>query len=248
MKSVLDDLSDKARGYATAPLFAFLRDERIDAARRLAFVPAAAHFVMTFGDLYRFVLPTSAPADRFDELTNAHVVEDSGHWKWYLADLRSMGLDAALPFTDAVRFLWSDVTTRTRRLSYEICALSARRSSVERLTLVLVIEAAGGITLEALAAAGGSLERRLDKRLLYFGAHHLETERHHTVEQAEVRAWLESIELDGPTRASLGVLVDSAFEAFRGFADDCYRLANVDVSALRPFTHDPPAIGERPRE
>ncbi len=238
MNGVLWHLARRADEYAAAPLFAFLRDEHIDPRRRLAFVPAAAHFVMSFADLYRFVLPTATATDRFEEITNAHVAEDSGHWKWYLADLASMGLDPRMPFTEAVRFLWSDVTLRTRRLSYDICGLSARRESIERLVIVLVIEATGGVTLNALAPAGAALERRIERRLVYFGEHHVNTESQHTVEQDSTRGWLESITLDAAARVRLCALADETFDAFRGFADDCYRIASGDGPSLRPFLRD----------
>jgi hypothetical protein len=238
MKQLLEHVSQKADEFAGEPLFRYLRDSRVDAAERLAFVPAAAHFVMTFGDLYRFFLPVAAPADRFEELANVHLAEDSTHWKWFLADLANAGMDPTLRFTDALRFIWSDETMNTRRLSYEICRLTGRQSSIHTLAVVLALEAAGRVTLEALSLVGVELEARSAQRLVYFGPHHVDTERRHTLEDGAVIRSLEAVVLDATARSSVLDTVDAAFRHFSGFADDLFRVSQKGV-ALRECVHEP---------
>ena len=51
MSAVLSKIFILKRDYAKLPFFEFLRDERIDAADRIAFYPGMAHFILSFGDL-----------------------------------------------------------------------------------------------------------------------------------------------------------------------------------------------------
>jgi hypothetical protein len=225
MKHVLAHIASQAAAFAEEPLFAYLRDASVDPATRLKFVPHAAHFVMTFADLYRFFLPVESPSDPYEELANIHLSEDSSHWKWYLADLANIGMDPLMRFTDALRLVWSDLTIKTRRLSYEIGRLDSGGSSLRKLVIVQVIEATGKVTLEALAVAGAEFEARSGRRLVYFGRHHVDTERHHTLESDAVRRSLEGLSLGTTERSEMLALVDAAFGHFRGFADDSFRIA-----------------------
>jgi hypothetical protein len=72
MKEVLRHIFEKKRAYATLPLFEWMRDERLDPRERLAFYPCMAHFILSFGDLNKFVLREERPADVYQEMVNAH--------------------------------------------------------------------------------------------------------------------------------------------------------------------------------
>jgi predicted membrane-bound spermidine synthase len=87
------------------------------------------------------VLREEPAKDDFQALVNAHTQEDGGHWNWFLADLASLGQDPRLPFSDALRFLWSERTTKLRMLSYGMCRLGLGASSLHKLVLVQCIEA-----------------------------------------------------------------------------------------------------------
>jgi hypothetical protein len=242
MKQVFAHIIRRSDEYAQEPLFAYLRDAGVDAGEKLAFVPWASHFVMTFADLYHFFLPAEHPADRYEELANIHLSEESSHWKWFLADLTTVGMDPTMRFTEALRFVWSESTTRTRKLAYEICKLSAGLGSLRKLVMVNAIEATGRVTLEALIPAGVELEKRFGRHLVYFGNHHLDTEHQHTLEDESVRRSLEDLVLDDDERAESLSVVDRVFESFRGFSDDSYKIVKAKpnfadtVAALRRAT------------
>ena len=55
MKDVMRQLAQAKRHYSKLPLFEFLRTESIPPRDRLAFYPCMAPFIMSFGDLNRFV-------------------------------------------------------------------------------------------------------------------------------------------------------------------------------------------------
>jgi hypothetical protein len=236
MKQVFSHIAKRSDEYAREPLFAYLRNPAVDPGERLGFVPWAAHFVMTFADLYHFFLRVEQPRDRYEELANIHLSEEGPHWKWFLTDLANVGMDPTLRFTDALRVLWGAPTQRTRQLSYEICKLSAGLTSLERLVMLNTIEATGKVTLEAFRPAGRQVEARSGRRLVYFGDQHVDSEHQHTLEDSAVRRSLEEIELDEAVRAELCSLVDRVFEHFRGFSDDSYRIAKSGKKFVESVT------------
>jgi hypothetical protein len=225
MKAIFDYITQKSAEFTRHPLFAYLGDSSIDPVERLRFVPSSVHFVMTFADLYHFGLKEPNPRDRFEELANQHLSEEATHWKWFLADLSNLDLDPTMRFTDAVRYIWSEQSARTRALAYEICKLSAGLRSMHKLVMVQSIEATGRVALEAAVPAGREAAARLGRNLVYFGAHHLDTERAHTLEEDSVHRSLEEIAIDDATKAELLAIVDRVFEHFNGFVEESLRYA-----------------------
>ena len=122
MKEVFEYIKDRSRSFDQKPLFVYLRDDRVDPTRRLEFVPHVAHFVMTFADLYHFFLTEDPPSDRYQELINTHLAEEGSHWKWFLWDLTSLGLDPTLRFTDAIPDHLERRDLRRRASSLTRCA------------------------------------------------------------------------------------------------------------------------------
>jgi hypothetical protein len=227
MKDVFGYITRRCETFNAKPLFVYLRDERIPPRQRLRFVPHVAHFVMTFADLYHFFLTETATGDRYQELVNTHLAEEGNHWKWFLSDLTALDLDPTIPFTDALRFLWGDGTVKTRSLAYQMCKLSGGLSSLHKLVMVLAIEATGRVALEAAVPAGREVQVKSGRRLVYFGQHHLDTERQHTVEDGAVHQALESTELSSSIRSELYAIVDEVFHHFGEFVDETFELVKT---------------------
>lgn len=219
MNVVLNHIATKTREYEAHRLFAHLADTTVPAEQRLKFVPCLAHFVMSFADLYALVLRQEPPTDRYQELVNAHTYEDGGHWKWFLADLKALGQDPSVRFSDSLRFVFGESTAKTRMLTYHMCRLGLGASTLEKLVLVHCIEAGGKVALTSASAPATTVARSLGRDLLYFGVHHLETELQHTLEDHTVHDSLADIVIDPAQRAPLLAIVDHAFVAFAEFAD-----------------------------
>jgi hypothetical protein len=225
MRRVMQRIEQRTAEYAKAPLFQFLSDTSIEARDRLAFAPVVAHFVMSFADLYALVLKEEPARDKYQELVNAHTREDEEHWRWFLSDLAKMGHDPKLSFTDALRFVWGDGTVKMRMLTYHMCRLGMGKSSLHKLALVHCIEATGKVTVQHVSMAGRELAAQSGKRLVYFGAHHFDQESEHTIEDGDVHRMIEEIPLESAMVSELNVLVDEAFEAFTGFAEEMLSFA-----------------------
>ena len=234
MKQVFEYIARKSEQFANEPLLVYLRDPNIDPARKLKLVPWAAHFIMTFADLCQFFFRVESPRDRYDELLNIHIAEEATHWKWFLADLSNLEMDPTMRFTDAIRVLWGDTTVRTRNLSYELCRLSAGLGSLDRLVMVNAIEATGAVTIQALGRVGAEMESRLDRRLVFFGSRHLESERDHTLSDDAIRSALEDVRLDDGERAAKLSIVDRVFGYFRGFSEDSLGAAQRGLDVAEP--------------
>jgi hypothetical protein len=225
MKAVLEAIDRRAIEFARHPFYEFMRDVTIDPRQRLAFVPVLAHFVMTFADLYALVLREEPAKDRFQEIVNAHTYEDGGHWKWFLADLDTLGDDPRLPFSSALKFVWSKATEKTRLLSYHMCRLGVGADSLHKLVLVQCIEATGKVALGHAAPVGKQFAELTGKKLVYFGPHHLDTEANHTLEEDTVRGLVEGIELEPGLERELVALVDTCFALFLANADELLAFA-----------------------
>jgi hypothetical protein len=220
MRRVLTTLDQRTRQFAEHALYQLLRDPAVDPQQKLAFAPALAHFVMTFADLYALVLREEPARDKYQELVNAHTYEDGGHWRWYLADLAKLGHDPRQPFSETLRFVWGDATRQTRMLSYRMCRLGLGADSLHKLVLVHCIEATGKVTLKHVAPVGKALAERTGKPLVYFGAHHLDTESDHTLEERDAQRMVEDIELGPELARELSSLVDESFALFTAGADE----------------------------
>jgi len=235
MRLIRKHVADRAADFGAKPLFGYLRDSSVEPNRRLSFVPFMAHFVMSFADLYRFFLVERQPRDHYQDIVNAHLSEDVHHWKWFLADLGAIGVDPTLRFSAALRFVWGDATSKTRLLTYQICKMCAGISSLEKLVMVHCIEASGGVALRAVAVAGLDFEKQSGRKLTYFGAHHVETESEHTMENPSVIDSLEEVDVPAFERARCLSIVNEAFEHFGGFIDEMFEA----TTAGNPFGNPP---------
>ncbi len=220
MQRVLTRLDEKTKEFAGHPFFEYLRDTGVDPRRRLSFAPALAHFVMTFADLYRFVFRQEPAGDRVQEIVNAHTYEDGGHWQWFLADLRKLGQDPQMAYSDAIRYAWSEETQKQRLLSYRLCRLGFGASSTHKLVLVHCIEATGTVTLRCVSLVGSEIARLSGEKLVYFGAHHFETEANHTLEKDDARELIQGLSLEAELSRELVLLVDETFALFGATADE----------------------------
>ncbi len=225
MRRVMKRLEERAREYAGGALFEFLRDTSIPARKRLAFAPAVAHFVMSFADLYADVLTDGPAQNQYQQLVNTHTSEDENHWKWFLADLGQMGFDPKLEYSDALRFVWGKHTRRMRLLSYHMCRLGLGVDPLQKLVLVHCIEAAGKVTVDNVAKVGREFAAETGAKLVYFGAHHSDTEAAHTLEGDDTRRELEAIELAPAQAAQFAAIVDEAFGYFSAFRDEMLEIA-----------------------
>lgn len=225
MKRVLDRVAARTDVYARAPFFAFLADPAVEVRRKFGFAPGSAHFVLTFADLTAHVLPQHPPRDRFQELVNATCRDDDEHWRWYLQDLETLGDDRSVRYTDAIRTIWSDRSTRLRLLAYRLCAFAFAGDGLARLVLLQCIESAFQVSVGAILPHARALAERTGKVLYYLGPGHEGAEAEHAIHATDVRAMLREVTLEDARRDALCAMVDEVFDGFDGFVADLHALS-----------------------
>jgi len=223
MRDILRLIFEKKCAYARLPLFERMRDERLDPHERLAFYPCMAPFILSFGDLNRFVLRREPAPDAYQEMVNVHTREDDHHWPWYLEDLTKLGFDAEARGTAWMRFLWGEETTQSRVLMAGLTALVQRATSVERLVIIEAIEETGNVMFSAMLPLAHALEERLGVALRYCGSYHFDRESGHTV-GADHRA-LAEITLDPGERSRAAALAGEVFSLFEAWMQELFRYA-----------------------
>lgn len=225
MKQVLRHIFEKKKAYAKLPLFERMRDERIDPRDRLAFYPCMAFFIMSFGDLNKFVLREERHGDVYQDMVNAHTREDDHHWPWYLEDFTKLGFDVPMAATDWMRFLWSDETQQNRRLMAGLTALIKGTNSVERLVVIEAIEETGNVLFTAMLPIAEALERRMGRQLKYCGNFHFQLESGHSM--GTDHADLARVSMLPPQRERCKALVNEVFDLFEAWTYELLRYATA---------------------
>ena len=249
MKPVLIHILLRKRAYAKLAFFDFLRDESIAPRGRLAFVPAMANFIMSFGDFNRHVLRDDTNADDpHQRMINDHSREDDHHWPWYLEDFAKLGFDAQLPSSEVMRFLWSPAFARNRMLSHRLAHLVWLASPAVRLAVIEAIEETGNVLFDLTAKVARQVEAEIGDELRYLGDFHFALESGHAMNNDH--AELAAIELNDDERADAMRRVDAVYELFEGWVDELLayareRIAEGEAAAATATTRvaaDNPAI------
>jgi hypothetical protein len=191
-----------------------------------------AHFILTFGDLNKFVLREQQAGDAYQEMVNVHTLEDDHHWPWYLEDFTKLGFDVARPGTDWMRFLWSEETKQNRILSARLTAMVKGTSGLERLAIIEAIEETGNVLFSAILPLAQAIENETGVELRYCGDFHFSRESGHAVNADH--AALARVELTETQRAHFKRQVDDVFSWFADWTHELlrYALANPTNSRL----------------
>lgn len=215
MHDIQPHLSEKQRELERHPFFAQLsRGEAFH--HNVAFVSNLSFWAMAFQDVLRLTAE-KVEDPHLQRVARRHRAEDAGHDEWFLSDL--MNLEGRLP---DLRVLFGPAHRATRDATYALVSEVFRaRGDVERIVLVLALEAAGHVFFEAVA---GSLERTGEAAgLRYFSRPHLTVEYEHALFDESLESLLSGIELSEDGLESARALVDRVFDAFstmfHGLAD-----------------------------
>ena len=220
MKEVLTFVEQKKHEFAQHPLCKFLQDKSIDPRQRLSWAPCLTPFSMAFGELNRVVLRQEPTDDPYQALINKHTYEDDHHWIWFLEDLEKLGLDHDMRFSDAMRFLWSERTQKTRDVCHKIALHTFGVEPVVILAAIEAIEATGNVVLSLTAEVAQELQQATKHNYRYFGQHHFCVETGHAMGTDDVEALLEKIQFTEEQHAQAIALVDKVFEVFTESLDE----------------------------
>lgn len=240
MKDVLAYIDNKKQSFSNLPFFSFLQDQNIDPSIRLSFAPCAAPFIMSFGELNKYVLRDEPTEDSLQKLINKHTYEDDHHWVWFLGDLRKLGLDQSMRFTDVLRFVWGQETQRTRQLCRKLIECASKATPIQKLIVIEVIEATAQVAASHIAPVANELASSTLKTYRYFGEQHLEAESGHTADSPESEEYILNLKLAGQEIAQAYAVIDEVFDVFSEFMNELLMYAKENQCKLKA----PEAISE----
>jgi hypothetical protein len=214
MKDVLALVEEKKQEFARLPFFEFIQEKSIDPRQRLVFAPCIAPLVMGFGELNKDVLREEPTTNSLQKIINKHTYEDDFHWQWFLQDLQNLGLDQSLNISDALRFIWGDKTKVARQLVYELYRYSFQAEPIQKLVVILVVEATGNVMFSASTPATQELKAMSSKDYQYFGKHHLVVDYAHTIYSSEGKHFIDNIKLTEEMRKEAFTVVEKLFGIF----------------------------------
>ena len=218
MKYVLKKVLENKKAYSNLPLFQYMRDSSLTEEERLGFYPCMAHFILSFGDINKYMLRQEPASNPYQQQVNLHTYEDDHHWPWYLEDFTKLGFDHLCNPRAWMRFLWSDETRQNRILTYRLAALIAQASAVERITIIEAIEETGNVLFSTMLNLAKAIEARHGIELRYCGEFHFGLESGHSVGSDHIK--IAKIQLDEATQTRCLALVDEVFRLFESWTHE----------------------------
>lgn len=226
-QDILKLVETKKAQFAQAPLFQFMQDSSISPLQRLGFAPCIAHFIMSFGDLNKYVFRDESSKDLVQSLINEHTYEDDHHWHWFLRDLQVLGFDRPQSFVDTLRFLWSSETCITRQLSYQLSAYTLNAEPIVKLAAIEAIEATGNILFGYTMRVAQELQSVTKQECIYFGKFHLAVETGHVVKNDNTEVQLASITLSSKMKQQVLNVVNDVFDLFTAWLNEMLTYAKL---------------------
>ncbi|KJH73011.1 hypothetical protein [Aliterella atlantica] len=247
-QDILNVIDSKKAQFAQASLFQFMQDSSISPLQRLGFAPCIAHFIMSFGDLNKYVFRDESSTDLIQSAIDKHTYEDDHHWHWFLRDLQILGFDCSQSFVDTLRSLWSNETCITRQLSYRLSAYTLNAEPIVKLAAIEAVEATGNILFGYTTQVAQELESITKQEYIYFGKFHLAVETGHAVKDDDAEVQLGAITLSAEMKQQALDVVERVFDLFAAWLDEMltyaklhpvqnrlFPTANSEMSAIKPI-------------
>jgi hypothetical protein len=218
MKHVLKKIMENKQTYSNLPLFQYMRDPSLTEEERLAFYPCMAHFILSFGDINKYMLREEPTTNAYQQRVNIHTYEDDHHWPWYLEDFTKLGFDYLCTPTSWMHYLWSDETRQNRILTYRLAALISGASAVERIAIIEAIEETGNVLFSNMLKLSKAIESRHGIELRYCGEFHFGLESGHSVGSDRIE--IAEILLDESIQIRCLSIIDEVFALFESWTHE----------------------------
>ncbi|MCV3215648.1 hypothetical protein OGM63_19385 [Plectonema radiosum NIES-515] len=214
MQELMAFIDEQKQEFAKLPLFDFMLDKSIDLRQRLSFAPCMAHFIMSFGDLNKYVFRANKPDDRIQEIINGHTNEDDHHWSWFITDLEKLGFNPTENFTEALQFIWGEETKITRQIAYIVAGYTLQAEPIIKLAAIEALESMGNVFFSISSQVTSELQAITNKKYIYFGDTHLNVETGHVVSTPDGEKFIAEIELTDSQRQQAFEVVKKVFQIF----------------------------------
>ncbi|MBE9212075.1 hypothetical protein IQ247_05010 [Plectonema cf. radiosum LEGE 06105] len=235
MQEILSLIEEKNQEYALLPLFKFLEDKTINPRQRLSFAPCIAHFIMSFGDLNKYVFREKQVLSKVQDIINEHTYEDDHHWPWFVTDLEKLGFNPQMNFTQVLRYLWSEQSKVSRQLSYQLSAYTLQAEPIIKIAAIEAIEATGYVLFSRTAQVASELTEITGEKYTYFGDFHFNLENGHAMGTEGGEAFLATLDLTESQRQQAYEVVENVFSIFTEWTHELLAYAQKQNAELELY-------------
>jgi len=205
MKRIAELIKQKmAECMTNHPICYYLQAEDIPLDERVIRVtPSILYFSMGFKDVCNLYLNyplEEAKGNKLKAAINDHCREDGTHWKWLMADLRTLGINRSPNIAKTVSYLWGSDVECARKSVYGLITLCHLADHpLLRICIIQCMETMGHHLFKIFSQLGMEFEQKTGKKLYYFGKTHLDHEEGHlmcnpTDKVLEDEAWEEELD------------------------------------------------------
>jgi hypothetical protein len=234
MKDLLTIIEKKNQEFAQLPFFEYMKDESVEPQQKLAFAPVVPSLALGFSELCKRVLRQEPTTNKIQEMVNKHTYEEHFHWQWLLEDIEKMGINYSMPFSDAVRFMWSEHTKISRSLLPLFERYTYQADPIIKLVAVEVAEVTANIFFRATNPVAMQLQAMTGHELRYFGMCHYHVENTHTLHTPASLQAIRDIEVPEKIRQQAMELIDVAFDYFTELVNE-FLVYIKNYSSENPF-------------
>ncbi len=212
MKNLLSVIEKKNQKFAQLPFFEYMKDESVEPQQKLAFAPVLIPLALDFGELCQRVLRQEPTTSKIQKMVNKHTYEEHFHWQWLLEDMEKMGINYSMPFSEAVRFIWSDHTKISRRMLPLFERYTYQADPIIKLVAIEVSEVTANIFFRATNPVAMQLQATTGHEFRYFGMCHNRIENSHTLHTPASLQAIRDIEVPEKIRQQAMEFIDVAFD------------------------------------
>ncbi|MEG4422100.1 hypothetical protein QUA70_26465 [Microcoleus sp. LAD1_D5] len=214
MKTLLDIIEKKNQEFAQLPFFEYMKDESVEPRQKLAFAPVITPLALEFSELCKRVLRQEPTTNKIQEMVNRHTYEEHFHWQWLLEDMEKMGMNYSMPFSDVVRFIWSEHTKVSRSMLPLFERYTYQADPIMKLVAIEVSEVTANVFFRATNPVAMQLQAMTGDELRYFGMCHNHIENTHTLHTPASLQAIRDIEVPEEIRQQAMEFIDVAFDYF----------------------------------
>jgi len=199
-ETVLERVERRNVEYSSLPIFEAFRRDVIPKERFRDFFPEQCLTARMFQDL--IWAATDIADGPFAAFAKEHRRRDSSHFRWAERDVVEMGFPAV-----DVETMFAYERLGTRLQFARMLARAEEASDLEKIVILICMEATGNVTLPVLHAY--AVRHGFEKKTVYLGQHHLDIE---AGQERQLRAQAEQLASSHDPR--LLETVDLVFDAF----------------------------------
>ena len=226
MGDVEATIADKSKAIARHDFLARLATGA-SSVELLGILPRFSFFVFGFQDVLR-IAHARATHPELKDILRSMVEGDSGHDRWYLEDLRALGIELPL------ELVFSRELAVGRDVAYTLIAsILEAKEDYSRLSLILCLEAVAReffLRVPAFAKRAG-----ISQGLRYFGGEHLLAEKAHEVFEDTAQQALARMVIPDHARLPVEHVIEKTFASMTLFADDLFEAMLAAANSSAPI-------------